>query len=508
MKLSRLTPVVFIVWLVFYMVGNNILPVTDPVESNYALTAKEMVLSGNWLSPQIYGTYWYDKPIMIYWLIALGFKLFGIADWVVRLPSTLFGALSVATMYQAIHSMSGRWVLGLIAASVLGSSLMFWTVAHGVVTDMVLLYTTLMIMIYAYKGLVLNRRNAMIVAYAFAALGVLTKGGPVAIVLPGIILLIYAAIYRSGTMLKRIFDWRGILVFCAIALPWYAYMYSVHGQAFIDGFLGLHNVTRATQSEHPEDNVWWYYIAIFLGGASLPWTGGAVIYGIISGYKQRRKAYVYCLAWGGLGTILFYTLMATKYPLYTFVSLIPVSAFGAMGVMKAVRAGRSRVLPWIIIGPTLLLWLSYVVASFFAPWGGFYYLLYVVVAVSVLLVLHAWYTHHRYRLVSIIVLGTMVISSIVLMEGVEPLFKQRSSIDVVPVVDSYDGDVYYYNGYSTAVVYYTGGHKVVKINGDESRWDDQGKLKKRSAEWQKKYLMQQVSEKEFIKILPPANRLC
>lgn len=501
MKLSRLTPVVFIVWLVFYMVGNNILPVTDPVESNYALTAKEMVLSGNWLSPQIYGTYWYDKPIMIYWLIALGFKLFGIADWVVRLPSTFFGALSVATMYQAIRSMSGRWVLGLIAASVLGSSLMFWTVAHGVVTDMVLLYTTLMIMIYAYKGLVLNRRNAMIVAYAFAALGVLTKG-PVAIVLPGIILLIYAVIYRSGTMLKRIFDWRGILVFCAIALPWYAYMYSVHGQAFIDGFLGLHNVTRATQSEHPEDNVWWYYIAIFLG-ASLPWTG-AVIYGIISGYKQRRKAYVYCLAWG-LGTILFYTLMATKYPLYTFVSLIPFSAFGAMGVMKAVRAGRSRVLPWIIIGPTLLLWLSYVVASFFAPWG-FYYLLYVVVAVSVLLVLHAWYTHHRYRLVSIIVLGTMVISSIVLMEGVEPLFKQRSSIDVVPVVDSYDGDVYYYNGYSTAVVYYTG-HKVVKINGDESRWDDQGKLKRRSAEWQKKYLMQQVSEKEFIKILSSGKPL-
>ena len=65
MKLSRLTPVMFIVWLVFYMFGNNMLPITDPVESNYALTAKEMVLSGDWLSPQIYGTYWYDKPIMI-----------------------------------------------------------------------------------------------------------------------------------------------------------------------------------------------------------------------------------------------------------------------------------------------------------------------------------------------------------------------------------------------------------------------------------------------------------
>ena len=127
MKLSRLTPVVFIVWLVFYMFGNNMLPVTDPVESNYALTAKEMVLSGDWLSPQIYGTYWYDKPIMIYWLIALGFKVFGIADWVVRLPSAIFGALSVATMYQSTRTMSGKWALGLIGASVLGTSLMFWT---------------------------------------------------------------------------------------------------------------------------------------------------------------------------------------------------------------------------------------------------------------------------------------------------------------------------------------------------------------------------------------------
>ena len=56
MKFSRLTPIVFIIFLVFYLFGNNILPVTDPVESNYALTAKEMVLSGDWLSPQIYGT--------------------------------------------------------------------------------------------------------------------------------------------------------------------------------------------------------------------------------------------------------------------------------------------------------------------------------------------------------------------------------------------------------------------------------------------------------------------
>ena len=120
--------------------------------------------------------------------------------------------------------------------------------------------------------------------------------------------------------------------------------------------------------------------------------------------------------------------------------------------MKLIRKGKSRALKWIIVGPTLLLWLAYVAGTFFAPWG-FYFLLYVVVAIAVLLMLHAWFTRRGYRLVTIIVLGTMVISSIVVVEGLEPFIKQRSNIDVVPVVDSYDGDVYYYNGYSTCLLY-------------------------------------------------------
>jgi len=67
--------------LVFFLPFNSHIPVTDPVEANYALTAKEMLFSGNWLSPQIYGHYWYDKPAMIYWLIAASYKLFGVNEF-------------------------------------------------------------------------------------------------------------------------------------------------------------------------------------------------------------------------------------------------------------------------------------------------------------------------------------------------------------------------------------------------------------------------------------------
>ena len=66
---------------VFLFAGNGSLLITDSVESNYALTAKEMVLSGDWLSPQIYGHYWYDKPIFFYWLTALAYKMFGFTEF-------------------------------------------------------------------------------------------------------------------------------------------------------------------------------------------------------------------------------------------------------------------------------------------------------------------------------------------------------------------------------------------------------------------------------------------
>ena len=90
----------------------------------------------------------------------------------------------------------------------------------------------------------------------------------------------------------------------------------------------------------------------------------------------------------------------------------------------------------------------------------------------------------------------MVISSIVVVEGLEPFVKQRSNIDVVPVVDSYDGDIYYYNGYSTSAVYYTG-HKIIKINGDESRWDDRDKIKNAVPSGQRNILWNKLTKRNL-----------
>ena len=485
MRVHRLTILLFFAFLLFFLAGNPWLPITDPVESNYALTAKEMVMSGDWLSPQIYGQYWYDKPIMIYWLLALSFKIFGFTDWAARMPAGFLGAASVALMYQLMRTGTQRRLISLASAAIMGTTMLFWPVAHGIVTDMALLFTTVGTMGYAYRGLMQGSKKAMALAYIFAGLGVLTKG-PVALVLPGILLLVFVAYQKSWSMLKTLFAWQGLLAFAVVALPWYIYMYSVHGMDFINGFLGLHNVTRATQSEHPEDNVWWYYLAL-TPAALMPWTG-AFIYGLYAGWKSRTPGYMYCLIMG-LGTVIFYSLMATKYPLYTFISLIPFSVIAAIGLVKALKPGTSKHLEWWLIIPALLLWIGYGVGSHFIKWG-FWYLLYVLIAVFALGLLHFHLTRKRYMIPIAIVVGTMTISSVVISEGLIPLLNERSSTAIVAVAEEAPSDLYYYNGYSTSLVYYTD-RPVTRIRPGA---EDQGKdaTAERSEAWKGKYTMPQI----------------
>ena len=107
-------------WLFFWLtaifllfVFNGSLPITDSVEGNYSLSAKEMLLTGDWISPQIYGKYWFDKPVFSYWMIALGFKLFGFSEFGARFFPSLFGLLGL-WLTVGKNCIPARW--GFLAA--------------------------------------------------------------------------------------------------------------------------------------------------------------------------------------------------------------------------------------------------------------------------------------------------------------------------------------------------------------------------------------------------------
>lgn len=485
MRIHPLSWLLFAIFLAVYSVGNHLLPITDPVESNYALTAKEMLVSGDWLSPQIYHKYWYDKPIMVYWMIALSFKIFGVTDFAARFPAALFGALSVAFMYQIVRTISGRRLLAGWSAIMLGTSLEFWVLAHGIVTDMILMFFTVGVFGYAFRGLMEEKPRLVAVAYAFAGLAVLTKG-PVGIVLPGMLCLVFALWMRSWSMVKALFSWQGIVAFMVVALPWYGYMYMAHGSEFINGFLGLHNVVRATQSEHPSDNHWWYYIAIFLG-ATMPWTG-SILYGAIFGIKKKPPFYKYLMV-TGWGTVLFYTAMATKYPTYSFISLVPFSVLGAWGAIKLLRRQTTRKMWWILLGPSMFLWIALGVGSFYVDWG-FWLLLQVLSLLGAVVLITLYVRRKRFAIPLVIGVTTLTLLGVTLYEGLVPLTQMRSSVVFTDVIRHRQGEVYYFGGYSASIPYYTD-REVTRIQSDAY---DAMKLAKetRSAAWNGKYTMETI----------------
>ena len=326
-----------LVCFLFFIIGNASLPVTDPVEANYALTAKEMLRHGDWLSPQIYGLYWYDKPIFIYWLLYLSYSLFGITDFAARLPGAFFGAATVVLGAWYLHRQSGRWRPALLLAALLSTSLECWFISHSIITDQPLFFFMCGTLLCAYIALTEGRKGYMTGAYVLAAGAVLTKG-PVGLVLPGIFLLVFCLCQRNRVYLRRLFTWQGILLFLLLGGAWYVPMYLVHGQDFINGFLLFNNVTRATVSEHPEYNVWYYYF-LLVPLSLLPWSGPC-FYGWWR-ERGRRDAPVYATVWI-VGTVLFYTAMATKYPTYSYLADMPLLLFGARALDRLMDRGREK----------------------------------------------------------------------------------------------------------------------------------------------------------------------
>ena len=129
--------IVLIFSAIIYFMGNMYLSISDPVESNYALTAKEMLLNHNYLSPQIFGHYWYDKPIFYYWELIVAFKLFGISDFGARFFSSLLALCNLYLIYRFVKSQTNH-IIAITSAIIVSVSAEYWIIAKSVITDMTL----------------------------------------------------------------------------------------------------------------------------------------------------------------------------------------------------------------------------------------------------------------------------------------------------------------------------------------------------------------------------------
>ena len=309
--------------LILFFFGGNLIPITDPTESVYALTAKEMLSAGDWLSPRIYGDFWYDKPIMFYWELLLAYKVFGVSEFASRFFPALFATLGVFLTYLFAARLYERQI-GLAAAVILATSLEYWYLAHAVITDMTLLVMFAVTLISFFLGYRAGRPQLYLISFAASGVGVLTKG-PIAFFLPGLIILIFLAWQGDLLHLRRLFSVKGLAIFAGTVALWYLPMTWLHGATFLENFLGVHNFLRATVSEYPKTDVWYYYLLITAAGF-FPWTIALIpaVKNLRGGLPKLDVTERFLIVWAAT-VIIFFQLCATKYITYTLPAMIPLA---------------------------------------------------------------------------------------------------------------------------------------------------------------------------------------
>ncbi len=358
--------VLFVVSLILFFLGNWMLPITDPTECCYTLTAKEMLSVGDWLSPRIYGDFWFDKPIMFYWELLVAYTIFGINEFASRFFPAFFATIGLFITYFFGTKLYNNKI-GFAAALMLATTLEYWYLSHAIITDMTLMVAFSITLISFFFGYREGKPNLYMISFAASGVAVLTKG-PIGFFLPGLMILIFLLWQGDLKHLLKLFHPKNFLILLVIVSLWYLPMIFLHGQDFVNNFLGVHNFLRATVSEYPKTDVWYYYTLISVIGF-LPWSV-PLIPAAVKKLVNRVELFIeegrlptfemhekFLIVWA-LTVVIFFQMCATKYVTYTLPAMMPAAIFIARYFVNRWKMFVRTAAGAVIVFPLLLFFVA------------------------------------------------------------------------------------------------------------------------------------------------------
>jgi 4-amino-4-deoxy-L-arabinose transferase-like glycosyltransferase len=255
MKKKQVVYIISIVLLLLSLLATSFLPVMDPSEGRYAQVSKDMVSSGDYITPQI----WIDgelvpfwgKPPLFFWLDAASIKCFGPNAFAVRLPSALCGFLLVLLIYFILRRYRDKDT-AFTAAVITFSCGGFFFVAGIVLLDMCLTMFTAGAWLCYYAFLQERDRRIRcyfsIAVFILLALGFLTKG-PVALAMFGIPVFCWTLLNNRWQTLKNHAWVAGIVLFLAITVPWF-WLAEIKTPGFLHYFFINENLLRFIKHDY------------------------------------------------------------------------------------------------------------------------------------------------------------------------------------------------------------------------------------------------------------------
>lgn len=334
-----------------------------PDEGRYAEISREMVDTGDWLTPRLNDFKYFEKPALQYWATASAFSLFGINEWTARLWTALTGFAGVLLVYFTGVRLFGR-PAGLYAAAATASSFLYAFIGHFNTLDMGLtFFLTLALCAFLLaqtpdEAQPKQRRNWMLVAWAGAALAVLSKG-LIGALLPAGALFVYLAWQRDWPVLKRLHVFAGLALFLLITAPWFIAV-SLANPEFFRFFFIYEHFERFLTKAHGRYQPPWYFVPVLLAGMA-PWT--LTLFPALARAFKRDPARTagefqpnrFLLAWSGF-IFLFFSVSGSKLPSYVL-PIMPALAL-LIGAYLATAKGRVLLwqgLPFAVVGIIILL---------------------------------------------------------------------------------------------------------------------------------------------------------
>ena len=310
-----------------------------PDEPRYAAIAREMVMTGDYITPRLYGTPWFEKPVLVYWLAAIGYKLLGFNEAGARFPSALAATICVFFVYWCGRKLWDA-AIGFLAGLMLATSIGFFAFARAASMDMPLSACLTMALVFFLFGVndVDRRRRLWFPAfYAALGLGVLAKG-PVALLLPALSLAGFLLLRRKRE------EWRtwypqGLLVTAAVAVPWFLLCTIINGREFIDVFFINQNVERFITAIHGHGRPFYFFIPVLLL-LTFPWT-----FLLIPALRRGFAKNEHLLLWWAVVPFVFFSLSQSKLPGYILPMTPPIALLLAKELLQPVsRAYQVAVL--------------------------------------------------------------------------------------------------------------------------------------------------------------------
>jgi 4-amino-4-deoxy-L-arabinose transferase-like glycosyltransferase len=338
----------------------------DPDEGRYAEIPREMVASGDWVTPRLDGIKYFEKPALGYWATAAAFEVFGQHAWTVRLWPALTGMLGLMlTFALGLRLYDQR--AALLAVLVQASALLYVAMARIATLDMGLTLglqmamTALALLVQRPEVPWIKTWRLSLLLGVGVALAVMTKG-LVGILIPGAVAVLFMLLHRDWRLLLRAQPWWTLAALLLLAAPWFV-LVSARNPEFAHFFFIFQHFQRyLSTAQFDRYQPAWFFLPVLALGF-LPWT--TLLPGtLLSAWRAARggeRATALLLLWAAF-VLLFFSMSQSKLtpyilPLFPALSLLTGRAIAELPAARL--AAHLRAVAWFAAGVgaiVLLLW--------------------------------------------------------------------------------------------------------------------------------------------------------